>query len=81
MIGGESAEMINISELQSRIKRCGYTFGNIALELSAKGQRVTEREVRDIVFGRCIPSWDHLVRIAILLQCTPLELITKGDNT
>ena len=67
--------MINVAEIEARMQRAKLLPGEIALELSASGIRITEREVRDIIKGVVIPSWDHLVKIAILLGCTPQELI------
>ena len=67
--------MINVAEIEARMQRAKLLPGDIALELSASGIRITEREVRDIIKGVVIPSWDHLVKIAILLGCTPQELI------
>lgn len=67
--------MINTAEMQNLMKRCGYTPGEMAIELSTRDRRISEREIRDIVTGRCIPSWEHLVQIANMLGVRPLQLI------
>lgn len=67
--------MINTAEIQSRMKQYGYTVGAVAIKLSTRDRRITEREVRDIVDGRIIPSWEDLVRIANMLGVGPLQLI------
>ena len=69
--------MINTAEIQERMKQQKMTCGQIAIALSERGQRVTEREVRDIVNDKCIPSWDHLVWISTILNCAPSQLITS----
>ncbi len=67
--------MINTAEMQNLMRKCGYTYGDVAREISSRDRRLTEREARDIVTGRCIPSWDDLVRIANLFGVRPLQLI------
>ena len=69
--------MINTAEIQERMKQHKLTCGQIAIALSERGQRVTEREVRGIVFGEIVPSYDHLVWISTLLECAPSQLITS----
>ena len=72
--------MINVAEIEARMKRRNLLPGNVAILLSKGGVRITEREVRDILRGAVIPSWDHLVRIAIILDCTPWDLIKTKEN-
>ena len=72
--------MINVSEIESRMRVRGMTAGTLALRLSRRSCRVTEREIRDILSGRVVPSWDHLVRLSILLDCTPWDLIIKKET-
>lgn len=72
--------MINTAEIQRRMKARNYTPGNMSLFLSRSGGRVTEREIRDILGGVVIPSWEHLVRISIILDCTPWDLIIKKES-
>ena len=72
--------MINVSEIERRMQARNMTPGSVSLVLSRYGRRVTEREIRDILSGLAVPSWEHLVRIAILLDCTPWDLIIKKEN-
>ena len=72
--------MINTAEIARRMKVRSLTAGHVALELSRYGGRVSEKEVRDIISGVTVPSWDHLVRVAIMLDCSPWDLIIKTEN-
>lgn len=72
--------MIDTAQIEARMRVRNLTPGNISLILSRYGRRVTECEIRDILGGRAVPSWEHLVRIAIVLDCTPWDLIIKKEN-
>lgn len=64
--------MINVAEIQRRMDALNLTPGRIGRELG-----ITERGARLVIFGKAIPSWEHLIRIANLLGCTPRDLILK----
>ena len=66
--------MINTDEICRQMQFRHITYGSIALYLG-----ITEREVRSIVNGDCVPSWDHLVKIAIKLGCNVFDLIVKEN--
>lgn len=72
--------MINIAEIERRMKARNYTPGNVWKCLNRHGNRVSDREVRDILSGKVIPSWEHLVCIATMLDCTPWDLIIKKES-
>ena len=62
--------MIDTADVLRRMDLCKLTCGHVARELG-----ITEREARCVIYGRCVPSWEHLVRLANMLGCKPLQLI------
>ena len=72
--------MINVAEIETRMKKRNLVPGYVAIELSKGGGRVTEREVRAILAGEVIPSWEHLTMLAIILDSTPWDLIKTKES-
>lgn len=72
--------MIDVAEIEARMKKRNLLPGYVAIALSKGGARVTEREVRGILAGEIIPSWEHLTRLAIMLDCGPWDLIKTKES-
>jgi hypothetical protein len=72
--------MIDVETIRKKMVVRGMTPGSVALALSTRDRRVTEREVRGILEGRIVPSWEHLVRLSHILGGSVWELIKREDK-
>jgi len=64
--------VFDTSEIRRRMRDSGVESFRLCRELG-----ITDREVRILLDGKCVPSWEHLVKIAGVLGCSVNDLIVR----